>query len=211
MLIGLGTWQVQRLQWKNELTAAVRERLLLPPVALDDAVIDPQDYQSVRVTAEFVPELIWYRGIKTRLGVPGSHVLMVAKSGDGRYWLTELGWIADTKKDAAKVPGGSFELLGILRPSIPRGPFTPQNDFTNARIYAEELELLGERATLNLEGRVLQLSENPVHDLEIMPSSAEPDLRNNHLGYALTWYGLAAALIGVYIAFGRHSAKEAQA
>ncbi|MEZ5825444.1 MAG: SURF1 family protein [Geminicoccaceae bacterium] len=217
VLVSLGTWQVQRLFWKEELIGSIKAGLAEPPVDLADGL--PGDYRQVRASGRILDEPRLFFGSQVRNGEGGPLLVSLFEDSSGKQWLLERGWIPERAIEDASA--GAFDVQGALdieavtRPARRRGPFTPDDNPQTGRIFAEVPAELNEAFGIDVGDTVLVLRtglpSGPPHDGLPLLSTVDPNLPNNHLGYVVTWYGLAAALVGVYIAFGRARAREQEA
>ena len=217
VLVSLGTWQTERLAWKEGLIAEIERNLATEPEDLTLSGNDgpPAPYRPVRLEGRLLAEPVLLRGVVARYSEPG-HILMgVIEDVRGRHWLVERGWIPLALAPEVLAGGLSVDdglmFEAVARPPLRPGPFTPDDDLPAGLIFAENLDVLGRTLGLYLEPMVLVLSTGlpagpPLDGLPV-PSDPRPDLPNNHLGYAITWYGLAGALLAVYIAFGRSRSR----
>jgi surfeit locus 1 family protein len=214
ILLSLGTWQMQRLDWKLALIAQVeaRARALpqpLPPVT-DWPRLNPaaDEFRAMSAALRFVPgaEVGVYGNETdpaTGLARPGTWRFALAETADGGRLLVNRGFVPDARRAmAAPAPSGIAELDGVLRFPQGRtwvdGADDPARDLFYVRDPAEIARAKG-------WGPVA-----PFYLVQVAPPSPgglpavglpRIDLRNNHLGYAITWYGLAATLVGVFAAF----------
>ena len=139
VLIGLGTWQVERKAWKEALIATVSERFAAPPVALPPpaawARLDPatDEFRRVRFKAELINEkeaLVFTTGSSLRGGDagPGYWVFTPARV-DGRIIMVNRGFVPEQAKDpATRIQGqiaGPVEIVGVTRWPERPGMFTP--------------------------------------------------------------------------------------
>jgi surfeit locus 1 family protein len=214
-LIGLGTWQMQRLAWKQGLIGAIAERTHAEPVPL--AAVEARaaeggdpEYARVKVEGRLLNdhELAFY-AFDERLG-PGYHVVTPFERADGSIVFVNRGFVPQDLKDAAKRPAGQLagevSIVGLVRVPPPPGLFTPANDAAKNVWYWYDLGAMAAAALGPGEKRVVPF----IVDAEVAPSlpgslpkggTTRLELPNRHLEYALTWYGLAAALVAVFVAF----------
>jgi surfeit locus 1 family protein len=209
LLLVLGTWQVQRLQWKEELIAEREEALAMPPAPLPAVADDWRafDFRRVRVLGRFRHDQEQLFGFSAHQGQPGHHLLTPLVRPDGAAVLVDRGWIpADKVHAASRREGqieGEVEITGIARW---RGDeavswFRPENRPDQGLWYWYDLAAL-ERATgLELVPVVLEAGPKPNPGGLPVPVPTRTELPNNHLQYAVTWYGLALTLLAVYLAF----------
>jgi surfeit locus 1 family protein len=213
LLLTLGTWQLQRLQWKTDLIATLEARYGRAPVALPatEALGPDWAHRPVRVTAELRPEPALRFGVERQQGRPGHDVLQLARLEDGRALVVNRGWVAEDAPPVA-TPEGEVTLAGPLRwiaDAERRWPM-PANDPQGNRWFWYDREALA--ATLDAEVLpvVLVASERvlPPGPGVPVPQPMAVNLPNNHLGYAITWYGLAAALVAIYALYGLTRGKD---
>ncbi len=205
ILLALGVWQLQRLAWKTELIERARRGLALPAVELPAGPLDPDllDYRRIRVRGNYEPNRAVALGLTTREGQRGARLLAVFRLEDGRVLAVDRGFVPEGQLATvlrAPAPVGSRELEGIARVGS-KGTFaTPAPDLAVPRWYAPDLEAIGAHLGRALEP-VLLVLDTPEPDVAgpPFPGLVAVELANPHLGYAATWFGLAAALCVVYI------------
>lgn len=209
LLVTLGTWQVQRLQWKNELIARAETGLAQPTVALPqgDADWPALHYRPVEVRGRLRPERAMLVGTSARGGELGGSLLVPLERADGSHLLVDLGWWPESRFETAaaeRLPRGEQVVDGValFRGSSPPNRFVPEPRPERGRWFAIDLPRMArELDTALLPIVVVRQGAAPSGDWP-EPVPVTVDFRNNHLGYAVTWYGLAAGLIAVYVAFG---------
>lgn len=220
ILISLGNWQVRRLAYKTTLAAHVTERLKSAPTPLPDrttwAKLDSEaaDYTPVRLTGHFMPTREFH--VFTTLGEPkgkfggvGWFIFTPFIDEADDEVLVNRGFVPDGKRDPAIRPDGLTDapmtITGLMRRPEGSNPFTPSNDIAGNRWFTRDpiamAKVLGIAPDHTLPFYVdLDASFTPQSGL---PQAGETviDFSNNHLGYAITWYGLALTAIGVFGAF----------
>lgn len=213
ILLGLGTWQMQRLAWKEGLIAQIAARAHAPPVPL--AEIEKQspdaiEYARVKVRGTFrhaSEQLLWEPDPKQG---PGYHVFTPLQFDDGRFILVNRGYVTEAvRQTAARTQGqlaGPVEITGLLRAPPSRGTFDPDRDAKTGVWYWRDIDGMTRAALGPDAGKAVRL----FLDAEAQPANpggwpqggvTRLTLPNRHLEYALTWYGLAVTLVGVLIAF----------
>ena len=212
VLIWLGTWQVQRLAWKEGLIAERQAGLAAPPLNLPAVIADPEvlEHRRAALAGSFLHERELRLVNRTWKGEVGIHVVTPLVLADGRTILVDRGWVPMDRRDPAtraeSLVAGQVALKALLRrPALARGSvFQPDNEpETNTwfRIdppaMAEAVGLPDVIPTLYAEA----LATEPSNGLP-KAAAARVEIRNDHLQYAITWYALAGVLLAVYIAFG---------
>ncbi|MDB5437279.1 MAG: surF1 family protein [Phenylobacterium sp.] len=210
ILIGLGVWQLQRLKWKEALLADIARAEAAKPVPIDDVLAG-----AVTPKTEFIRVTAFCRGLATapalelyslRQGQIGARLISACPlPGDPyRSILVDRGFIPDTVTARPVVDASRLDpvaVTGVLRAGE-RGNFTtPPN--TAAKWYLHDAKAMGRALHADPPTAPLFLmaetSTNP--DFKALEPAPFPiDIPNRHLGYALTWFGLAGALAGVYAA-----------
>ncbi|MGX5708071.1 SURF1 family protein [Brucella lupini] len=211
ILLALGTWQVERLQWKEALIASTEQRVHEAPLPLSEMEkIYKQEgsveYRPVTVTGTFM-----HQGerhfLATYEGAAGYNVYTPLMLEDGRFVLVNRGFVPYEKKDpSTRVEGqvdGPVSVTGLARDPLSAKPgfFLPDNDIAKNIFYWKDWTAMAESADLPNLDEVAPFfvdADNksnpgglPIGGVTII------DFPNNHLQYAMTWYGLALALIGV--------------
>lgn len=213
LLLVLGTWQVQRLQWKEQLLADMAERQHAPPVGTDDigAMLESgQDieYRTMRVSGRFDHgrERHFFA---THQGRTGFYVYTPLTLSGGEVLSVNRGFVPYDLKDPLLRPQGQVEgevtISGYARSRLDGKPsvIVPDNDPSKNLFYWKDLDAMASTAGVDM-GRVLPFfmdadasQENPGG----WPQGGVTQftLTNNHLQYAVTWYGLAGALVVVVV------------
>jgi surfeit locus 1 family protein len=209
LLVSLGVWQLQRLAWKEDLLARIAAAERAPGAELSgvlEAVREGKDVEFTRVVTDCpgldqAPYLKLY-ALQDR--VTGFRAVSLCRVEDAPYpaILVDRGFVQDA--DAARLTSGGRSpehraVVGVLRSPEPPNRFTPQNRdgvwySRDARAMAAALGG-GEVAPV-----FLMLESPPPQGFGPRPAAVPRQISNNHLGYAITWFGLAAALAGVYLA-----------
>lgn len=222
ILIGLGTWQVQRLQWKEGLLHTIETRMHSAPLPLADverqfAASGDVDYVPVTVAGTFLHEGERHF-FATWQGDSGFNIFTPLLLDDGRYVLVNRGFVPYDLKDSAKrpqsQPAGRVTVIGLARNPLAGKPssMVPENDPAKNIFYWKDRDVMAATAGLPTGAGIVPIfidadnSPNPgglpVGGVTIV------DLPNNHLQYAVTWYGLALALLGVLFVWLRRQAKS---
>ena len=186
LLLSLGTWQVKRLTWKETVLAEIESRIAAAPVALPIAPDREADrYLPVAVTGEMLEGEVHVLVSVKQVG-PGYRVISSMEVGD-RYVLVDRGFIPLEAKDTPRVIG-AMEVIGNLHWPEEIDGFTPEADVDANIWFAREVDQLA--ALLGTEP-VLIIARNKT-DPEITPLPVSTTgIPNDHLQYAITWFGLA--------------------
>ncbi|MCY4002309.1 MAG: SURF1 family protein [Rhodospirillales bacterium] len=214
ILLGLGTWQMERLRWKESLLADITARAGATPVPAPDTASDLPEYTPVFADGVFRHDLELLLVPRTRAGVAGAHVLTPLVRPGAPAVLVNRGFVPvgfePTVTRRAGNPSGPVRVEGLLRLQHPPGPFVPDNDPAGGSWYSIDLAAMGEATGLELAGYVLDAgpSRNPGGWPE--GGQTNVSIRNTHLEYALTWYGLAGVLAACVSVLGRRAGGSRQ-
>lgn len=214
ILIGLGTWQMQRLTWKEGLIrarqAAVADApLTLAPMQNADAVA----FRRLRVTGRFDAQQEFYLTGQTYTDSRGRsqsgwHVIAPFHLTDGSVVMVDRGFVPFDLKDPrlhAPPPDGIVTIDGLIRPPAAPGWLVPANDPAQNIWFTPDPDALGRAAGVStVLPFTLDLLPGPDNG-QGWPRAGQTrlDLPNNHLQYALTWYSLAGVLVVVTGLFAR--------
>ena len=218
VLAGFGTWQLQRLQWKEGLIAHRTAQLQAPPVALPTELDDwaAYDFRKVEVSGRWLHEQEQLFGISKHDGRLGRQVLTPLVRADGRPVLVDRGWVPeDATHPAARRAGqvkGEVTVSGIARyrEDGGAGMFAPANQPDEAIWYTYDLPALRDATGLDLLPVVVEADANANPGDLPVGGRTRVELPNRHLQYVVTWYGLALTLIAVYIAFRLKRTREGE-
>ncbi|MBN9307927.1 SURF1 family protein [Devosia sp.] len=208
LFVGLGTWQVERLGEKERLIADVAARMDLPPTELPPASewaafdADAWNFRPVKLAGTWLPartvlvftSLADQRG---KYGGPGYWVLTPLQLASGGTVFINRGFVPQ-ESSAAYVAGGVLDpglasLTGIARASEETGSFTPQPDTARRIEWVRNTARLARLAGPVPEPVAPIYVDLPSLGAGVLPQGGETVLSfpNNHLGYAITWYGFA--------------------
>lgn len=214
VLVGLGTWQLDRLAWKEALIAERTAMLARSPVVLtgDPAEAEAAAFRRVAVTGTFLHAAERLVGPRVRNGQAGWHVVTPLELENGRVVLVDRGWVPEARKypysRRAGMVGGRVTVQGIVRRPAEPGRFAPDNDPLREQWFrvdpaamADHLNLSGVAPYWVEAGDAPNTGGFPIGGggIEMPP--------NNHLQYAVTWYGLAAVLAVMSVVYWRRTRR----
>jgi surfeit locus 1 family protein len=212
ILIGLGTWQVDRLVWKEGVIARLEVRLNAEPASLPSMAEWPkvnlaeEDYRRIRVTGRYEPkEALIFRGsgkVAGQSSQPGYWVMGALRLADGGAVLVNRGFVPLAWKDKQHdLPTGEVTVTGLLRAPEDRNMFTPADNPASGQWYTRDPVAIA--GALRIERAAAFSIDEEAHAAapgEPAGGATVVDIPNNHLSYAVTWYGLALTLVGVFTA-----------
>jgi surfeit locus 1 family protein len=224
VLIGLGVWQIQRKAWKEGLIAALTERLAVPPEAMPKATAWPQldaardEYRRVAFRATFDnarEALVFASATAFRPDVsgPGYWVFAPARLADGGVVMVNRGFVPDSRRDPkSRLDGelsGPIDIVGAMRWPDTRYWFTPNDDPAHNLWFARDPVAIAAAKNVGPVAPFYVEQETPAPPGGWpQPGKLLVSLPDNHLQYAITWFGLAAVLAGVFISWALSSRRR---
>ena len=237
VLIGLGTWQLQRRAWKDTIIATLKARSGAPAITAtaswpglpchdlkDTGLANPCEYQPVivRGTFDHARERHIFTAAPNAPGIgPGRGFWVFTPmklEGAGKTVFVNRGFVPEALKEAGKRVVGqttqAVEITGLYRSVQTRGWFDGENDAARNIWY---VRAPSEMWPVDPAGGVLDEmwayvdATGPVPAGEWpLPLGGRVELANRHLEYAITWFGLAATLAGIFGAFAWGRIKGGQ-
>ena len=214
ILLGLGTWQLQRKTWKDGLIATLAAHLAETPTALPapatwrDLAADADEFRRVKFSGMLMHDreaLVYTSGSSFRPDVsgPGYWVMTPARLADGRVVMVDRGFVPEGRQDPATRAegqiGGTIEITGAMRWPEPRGTFTPADQPAQNLWFVRDPQAIAVAKGLSGVAPFFVEQEAPPAPGGLPKAGpVQPRVPNNHLQYALTWYGLAAVLLAVF-------------
>jgi surfeit locus 1 family protein len=211
LMLGLGVWQIQRLQWKEALIAERVERTAAPAIALPGPGADIADleFRHVALTGEFLHDKEMWLGARSLNDNTGYHLVTPFRLTDGRVVLVDRGWIPLDRKTADKRaagnPAGQVAMDGVIRFNGRQTWFVPDNRPDLRFFFWVDLPAMASLAgTPDSETRFF-VEAGPAPNPGGFPIGGQTriNLPNDHLQYAIIWFALAGALIVIYVLYHR--------
>ena len=193
ILVGLGLWQVQRLEWKTGVLAEIEARIAADPVSLP-AAPDPEAdrYLPVSATGRIAGQGLRVLVTPEGLG-PGYRRILPFETG-GQTLLLDAGWVP---LESGALPEGEIEVLGNLHwpEEVDGWTPAPEGDLWFARDVPAMAEAMGTEPVL-----IIARSLSDPGGLTPLPVGTS-GIANDHLEYAITWFSLALvwAAMSVYL------------
>ncbi|MEM1087427.1 MAG: SURF1 family protein [Pseudomonadota bacterium] len=211
-LVWLGTWQVQRLGWKTDLIGAVNERAYGEPTQLPLRFFDPSQHAYLRVEATGEFEYADSQSVKavTDLG-PGRWVMTPLKTDWGRIWVNR-GFVPSGQGDETlDQPEGDIRITGLLRKTEPKGSPLEKNRPEDRKWFSRDVAVMSE--TIGVSAKLTHfIDADHIGEPTAWPRGGLTVIKfsNNHLSYAITWYGLALMVLAamVFITKGAWQARQ---
>ena len=221
LLIGLGVWQLQRLQWKEGLIARVEARTKSEPITLDQAIAlarEGRDLSYTPVTAEgrYHHSLERYLYALSPEGEPGWHVITPLETVKGTMVLVDRGFVPEALRDPATRKQGEVPevvtVTGLVRDSEAPSLFVPDNEPDKNQWFSRDLPAMVQSmfpgGTVQVAPFFLEAKAGEVPGGWPQGGQTRVNFPNNHLQYAITWFLLAGALATIYVIWMRRRPRN---
>ena len=196
VFVGLGTWQIIRLDWKNNLILEIENSLKNPPVELAES--NKENFLKIRTSGsiDFDKQIYLYNLNDT--GTPGFEVINPISIGDENY-LINRGWIPFEKKGTEEINIFDQEnIIGTLKLQGRKNIFKPDNDLVENYWFSLNREDVLKFTGKNFSKYIIYLDGNYQFP---RPKKITANISNNHKKYAMTWFSLAISILLLYLYF----------
>lgn len=209
VLVSLGTWQVQRLMWKEGVIAEIDARIASAPVPLPETIDPARDkYLPVAASGTIIEDEIHLLASTRDVGAV-YRLVSAFETDAGRRILLDRGWIKTEDKDAER-PAQHVDVTGNLHWPDERDSFTPENDVAGNIWFARDVDQMAE--VLNTEPVLLIVRSSSEENTIATPLPVDSaGLPNDHLEYVITWYGLAIVWVAMTLYYLRRMRKTKKA
>ncbi len=221
VLVSLGVWQLRRKDEKHALIAALTERLAAAPVALPAVAQWPaltpahDEFRRVTFTAtlESKPDAMVYSSgsaVRDDVTGPGTWTFIPARLTNGRSVVINAGFVQNTMQDRAQqvravrplIIGAPVEFTGYLRFPEAAGTLTPHEDSGKRLWFTRDVPSMAQVLGWGEVAPFYVDLESPQPPSGIpKPGPLHVRLKDDHLQYAITWFGLALVVAGAFVAW----------
>lgn len=193
ILLKLGFWQVDRLAWKEAELARIDAKIADAPVAVPDAPTEANDeYLPVTMAGTSGDEELHVLASSKQTGAI-YRVVTAFETTEGRRLLLDRGWVKPFAKEEPRAAVTATIVGNLLWPDE-RSKHTPENDVAGNTWFARDLVEMAE--ILNTEPILIVQRDKVESSSEITPMPVtSTGIPNDHLQYAVTWFGLALVWI----------------
>lgn len=205
VLLGLGIWQLQRLQWKADIIATIETQMALPasPLPVGDLNPDEWRYRKAQVQGRFHHDKEIHMYAASAKGKPGYLIITPLERSDGSFVFFNRGWVPlDKRKPETRMEGqieGLVMLSGIGRKPWLQNTFVADNEpQANIWFYGDLDGMAKFHQIVHYAPIFLEADDAPNPGGLPIGGQSRVKISNDHLNYALTWFSLAVALLIVY-------------
>ena len=196
VFVALGSWQIVRLNWKNNLILEIENSLKNPPVELTNSNVE--NYLKIKTSGSIDLEKQIYLYNLNDTGTPGFEVINPILINDTNY-LINRGWIPFEKKNYQE--SNVFDendIIGTLKLQGRKNIFKPDNDLEENYWFSLNREDILKFTGKEFSKYIIYLNGNYQSPI---PKKITANISNNHQKYALTWFSLAISILLLYLYF----------
>lgn len=208
LLLGLGVWQIAQLHKKEALIASIQTGFNSAAEPLNQLLAAGSknaEYHHVLVSGHFLHDKEQYLFAQGPMGAPGVQVVTPLVQPDGKIVLVSRGFVPDQLRDPARrAPGqiaGQISLTGVVRLPEKPGAFTPAPDPKTMLWFIKDIPAIAKAAGVRALPVLVEADATPNPGGWPLGGQTRVDIPNDHLAYAVTWFALALALLGVYFVY----------
>jgi surfeit locus 1 family protein len=204
ILVSLGIWQLERLQWKQQLIGRIEARLSEPEIELPGKDVELRDleYRKVSFAGKFAQDREARLFAINKRGAPGYHIFARFLLKDGRTLIVNRGWIpkevSDQELHDIRPGQAQVTLTGRVRLSQSKGPFTPANDVEANVWYYADLDAIATYFSVSDPVPIFVELDDDTTGKWPRGGVTRFDIANNHLQYAITWFALAGVFVFMF-------------
>ena len=198
LFCALGTWQLVRLQWKNNLINEIGEGLKSPAINYSNKI--QKNYQRIIAEGEYDFEKQIYLYSLNEKSEPGYDVITPFKTLDLENILINRGWIKANQKNEIiinKVEGKKIQ--GLMFKNVKKNIFKPDNEIEKNIWFSINLEDVNKFTGKKFNEYIFYLEDEKISTPK--PKKITIDLPNNHLKYAITWYSISISIFLYFLYF----------
>ena len=196
VFVSLGTWQIIRLNWKNNLIFEIEDSLKNPPVELSN--INHENYLRVKTSGDIDFEKQIYLYNLNENGTPGFEVINPLSVNQKNY-LINRGWIPFEKNGMQEI--NEFDeknIVGTLKLQGRKNIFKPDNDIEKNYWFSLDREDIMKFTGKEFSKYIIYLNGDYKFP---KPKKITANISNNHKKYAITWFSLAISILLLYLYF----------
>jgi len=196
VFVALGSWQIVRLNWKNNLILEIENSLKNPPVELTNSNLE--NYLKIKTSGSIDLEKQIYLYNLNDTGTPGFEVINPILINDTNY-LINRGWIPFEKKNSQEINiFDENDIIGTLKLQGRKNIFKPDNDLEENYWFSLNREDILKFTGKEFSKYIIYLNGN--YQVP-KPKKITANISNNHQKYALTWFSLAISILLLYLYF----------
>mgnify|MGYP000058664184 CR=1 FL=1 len=201
LTISLGFWQLNRLEWKENLIKIFNETSIKEPTNLN--FVEKTEFLKIKIKGEINRNYKIFYPAKTLNGKNGFRLASILTTSLGENILIDEGWYA--KKNHQYFLDNNLifnqEFIGYIRYTRKAKLFTPKNNFTSNEWYTYNLNEIQEYLGIKINQNYFIKNMSKYQEDFLIPSELTPTFKNNHLQYAITWFVMSFAFFVLFLVY----------
>ena len=195
LLFSLGTWQLYRLQWKENIIRKIELSSKLPPTSLD--INNMEEFKKIKIKGNLLLKNYFLYQLNEK-GNYGFNLISVLQTDNSNFFLVKRGWLPKIeKKYEENYPleiVSNVEIEGVLHLVKPKRNFVPENNDKEKFFYYLDINQLSKSLNVKLAPYLIEQSSSDKYFINLKNTS-RINITNNHLQYAITWYVLGFCIL----------------
>ena len=195
LLFSLGTWQLYRLQWKENIIRKIELSSKLPPTSLD--INNMEEFKKIKIKGNLLLKNYFLYQLNEK-GNYGFNLISVLQTDNSNFFLVKRGWLPKIeKKYEENYPleiVSNVEIEGVLHLVKPKRNFVPENNDKEKFFYYLDINQLSKSLNIKLAPYLIEQSSSDKYFINLKNTS-RINITNNHLQYAITWYVLGFCIL----------------
>ncbi len=195
LLFSLGTWQLYRLQWKENIISKIELSSKLPPTSLD--INNMEEFKKIKIKGKLLLKNYFLYQLNEK-GNYGFNLISVLQTDNSNFFLVKRGWLPKIeKKYEENYPleiVSNVEIEGVLHLAKPKRNFVPENNDKEKFFYYLDINQLSKSLNIKLAPYLIEQSSSDKYFINLKNTS-RINITNNHLQYAITWYVLGFCIL----------------
>lgn len=195
LLFSLGTWQLYRLQWKENIIRKIELSSKLPPTSLD--INNMEEFKKIKIKGKLLLKNYFLYQLNEK-GNYGFNLISVLQTDNSNFFLVKRGWLPKIEKKYEEnyplVMVSNVEIEGVLHLVKPKRNFVPENNDKEKFFYYLDINQLSKSLNVKLEPYLIEQSSSDKYFINLKNTS-RINITNNHLQYAITWYVLGFCIL----------------
>jgi surfeit locus 1 family protein len=193
----LGTWQLYRLQWKQDLINQISDGLESSPVQYSYNI--KKNYQRVSISGRYDFKNQMYLYSLNDKGQPGFDIITPFMTSNENDVLINRGWVKKKFKNNFETNSSPINITGLLRRANRKNLFTPDNNLKENIWFSINLDDVHKFTGKKFNAFIVYLEDQKINIPK--PKKITIDVPNNHLKYAITWYSISISILFYYLYF----------
>ena len=197
----MGVWQLNRLEWKQNLINTFEKTSSKSPIDLQFA--EKKEFLKIKVNAKINRKYKIFFPAKTLNGKNGFRLASILQTIEGENILVDEGWYDQNNHEYFSKNNDIFneEIIGYIRFTRAAKLFTPKNNLVTNEWYTYSLSEIEQFLGVKINQKYFIKNMSKLNEPFLIPSELKPTFTNNHLQYAITWFVMSFAFFVLFLVY----------